>query len=125
MIKPKTYVNTFIYSKKDASGHSTEQALLEYILKCERINKKSDAFKSVLNDVKVRQTTSVLYRILMMDNVVLCYGTSELPASFKVFTAKDLRSSNKERKVFIDVTGLIKLKNGYFGCSSIDKLCAY
>lgn len=127
MNKPpvKTFANTYIYTLKDESGHTTEGALLEFILKSERINKTSEAFASVLNDIKVRQTTAVLYRVLMMDQVVLCFNTKELPASFKVFTAKDLKDQTKKKKVFIDLTGLVKFKNGYFVCKETDKLCAY
>lgn len=121
----KTFAGTFIYSMKDESGHDTESALLDFILNASRVNKKSDAFAEIINQVKVRQTTAVLLRVLMLDNVVLCIGTKELPASFKVFEAKDVKSINKAKTLFIDVTGLIKLQNGYFACKEIDKLCAY
>ena len=125
MKKYKNYGDTFIYSKKDTNGNSAEQNLLEFVLKSDRIDKNSDAFKPVREAIKTRQTTAVLYRMLMNDMVILCIGTKELPASFKVFEAKDLRAAKKDRKIFIDVTGLVKLNNGYFVCKEIDKLCAY
>lgn len=122
----KLYANTFIYSKKDPNnGHTVENTLVEFIYKAERINKNSESFSRIKNDVKVRQVTAVLYRVLLMDEVVLCMNKKELPASFKVFEARDLRSNDKKPKVFIDLTGLIKLENGYFTCKEIDKLCAY
>lgn len=121
----KSYANTFIYGKKDPNGYSVESELIEYIMKADRIDKHSEAFARIDNDVKVRQTTAVLYRILMMDEVVLCMNKKELPASFKVFEAKDIRSNSKMPKVFIDLTGIVKLENGYFTCKNIDILCAY
>lgn len=121
----KGYADTFIYGKKDPSGYSAEAGLVEFIMKADRIDKNSEAFSRIDNDVKVRQTTAVLYRILMRDDVVLCIGKKELPASFKVFEARDIRSNGKTPKVFIDLTGIVKLDNGYFVCKEIDKLCAY
>lgn len=121
----KSYANTFIYGKKDPNGSSTEAGLVEFIMKADRIDKSSQAFSRVDNDVKVRQTTAVLYRILMREDVVLCIGKKELPASFKVFEARDIRSNSKNPKVFIDLTGIVKIDNGYFVCKEIDKLCAY
>src|SRR5574344_1294891 len=105
MNKPpvKTFANTYIYTLKDESGHTTAGALLEFILRSERINKTSEAFASVLNDIKVRQTTAVLYRVLMMDQVVLCFNTKKLHKYFKVFTAKNLKDQTKKKKVFIDL----------------------
>lgn len=125
--KNKTYASTFIYSKKDESGHDTELALVKFIKFAQRVNRSSDAFKAIQNEVKVRQKTAVLYRVLMMDDVVLCMNDKELPASFKVFEAKDIAMGNAapRPKVFIDVTGLFKLEKGYYVCKEIDKLCAY
>lgn len=121
----KTFANTFIYTRKNAGGSIAEQSLIEYIMKAERINKADDSFRPVLDAIKTRQTTAVLYRILLMDEVVLGIYDKELPASFKVFTATDVRSGNKSRKTFIDVSGLVRFQNGYFVCKEIDKLCAY
>lgn len=121
----KTFANTFIYTRKNESGGVAEQSLIEYIMKADRIDKSSEAFKPVLDAIKTRQTTAVLYRILLLDEVVLGMYSKELPASFKVFTASDIRSGPKLKKTFIDVTGLIHFQNGYFGCREIDKLCAY
>ena len=121
----KTFANTFIYSKKGNNGSTAEQSLIEYIMKADRIDKNSEAFKPILNGIKTRQTTAVLYRILLMDEVVLGVYNKELPASFKVFTATDVRSPQKNRRTFIDLTGLVTFSNGYFSCKEIDKLTAY
>lgn len=124
--KYKSYANTFIYSKKDESGHDTELALIKFIKMSQRVNKNSEAFKTIQNEIKVRQKTAILYRVLMMEDVVLCINDKELPASFKVFQANDIAVVGVQKpKVFIDVTGLLKLANGFYVCKEIDKLCTY
>jgi len=129
--RAKTFANTYIYSKKDENGKTTEQELVNYILKSSqartRINKNSTAFVPVANMVKERQKTAVLYRMLMNPDVVLAISPTgkELPSSFKVFESVDLASSNKRKRIFIDCTGLISYEDGYFKCKEIDKLCTY
>lgn len=129
--RAKTFANTYIYSKKDENGKTTEQELINYILKSSqaktRINKNSTAFIPVANMVKERQKTAVLYRMLMNPDVVLAISPTgkELPSSFKVFESVDLASTNKRKRIFIDCTGLIKYEDGYFQCKEIDKLCTY
>lgn len=121
----KTYSDTYVYNKSADTNGSMERSLIEFIRTAQRVNKDSSAFEQIKNQVKVRQTTAVLYRILMRPDVALCIGNTEAPASFKVFMAKDLLSNSKGKKVFIDVTGLLKLNNGFYVCKEIDKLCAY
>lgn len=125
MDKIKTYSDTFIYNKGADENGSMERDLINFIRTSDRVNKNSSAFDQIKNQVKIRQTTAVLYRILMRNDVVLCIGKVEAPASFKVFMAKDLLSADKARKVFIDVTGIFKLNNGMYYCKEIDKLCSY
>ena len=123
----KTYASTFIYSCKDESGTNTEKELLGFLKDSmsTRVNKNSEAMAQIRNIVKERQTSAVLFRVLMNPNVILCYSEKkELPASFKVFAAKDVYG-DKKIKTFIDVTGLFKYNNGYFSCKEVDKLCAY
>lgn len=130
-MRGKSFSNTYIYTKTDESGKSTEQGLVEFILKSSkartRINKASSAFAPVLNMIKERQKTAVLYRVLMNPDVVLAISPTgrELTSSFKVFYATDVASAKRNKKIFIDVTGLIKEESGYFTCKNIDTLCAY
>lgn len=121
----KSYPNTYIGQKITTSGESIEKPLIKYIMGAERLNKESEAFRQIQNDIKTRQTSAILYRVLMMPNVVLAIDTKELPASFKVFRAADVRATNKEPKIFVDVTGIVKLNNGSFICSKIDTLITY
>lgn len=121
----KTYSDTYIYNKGADENGSMERDLINFIRTSDRVNKDSSAFDQIKSQVKIRQTTAVLYRILMRKDVVLCIGKVEAPASFKVFMAKDLLSTDKARKVFIDVTGIFKLNNGMYYCKEVDKFCSY
>ena len=123
--KVKTHANTFVFKKISEDGENIERNLAEYISKANRIDKSSTGFDNIRSQVKVRQTTAVLYRIMMMPDVVLCTYDKELPASFKVFYAKDIRTIEKKPKVFIDLTGLLQFVNGQWITKEIDKLCAY
>lgn len=121
----KSYPNTYVGQKITAGGQSIEKPLIDYIMKAERINKSSEAFKQIQSDIKTRQTSAILYRVLMMPNVVLAIADRELPASFKVFRAADVRAADKSPKVFIDLTGIVKLVSGNLVCSKIDTLITY
>ncbi|MCM1215922.1 MAG: hypothetical protein NC548_15555 [Lachnospiraceae bacterium] len=117
----KTYGNSFLYNRIP----NYEKAIFEYVMKADRINKSSESFSGIIEDVKRRQTTAVISRVLMRDDVVLTiYDNHPMPASFKVFTCKDVKSDRVPR-TFIDCTGLITSKNGYFVCNKIDVLCSY
>ena len=86
--RDKTFANTFVYSKKDESGNSSEQQLIEFIKTADRINKESDAANYIRNMVKERVSSAVLYRVFMdKDTIISISKNKELPASFKVFVS--------------------------------------
>lgn len=114
----KSYADSYLYNKIP----NYERNILEFVMKSERINKQSESFTGIIEDIKRRQSSAVLSRVLMREDVVLCIHTKPLPASFKVFACKDVKN-DRTVKVFIDCTGLVSLKNGYFVCREIDKLC--
>ena len=116
----KSYANSYLYTRIP----NYERNILEYVMKAERIDKNSEAFSGIIADTKRRQTSAVLSRVLMRDDVVLCTYTKPLPASFKVFACKDVRNDGS-LKVFIDCSGLVVLKNGFLVCNKIDILCTY
>ena len=123
--KAKNFAQTFIYSVK-SEGYSTEQQLLAFLTNNQiRINKNHDSMNAIKNMVRERQSTAVLYRMFMDPDVVFVMDQKELPASFKVFAAKDPIRSDKKVRIFIDATGLFKFENGYYSCKEIDKLCTY
>lgn len=125
----RTYNDSYLYSNKIANGSNpkskNDKAILDFITTSHRIDKHSDAFRGVIEDVKRQQTSAVLLAILMHENVILCINNAPMPRAFTVFDAKDSKSNGKP-KVFIDVTGKIDYKDGYYVArrNEIDKLCA-
>lgn len=124
--KMKTYADSYLYNElsKD-SGKSFNKAIKDFIIKSHRIDKHSQAFSGIVEEVKRHQSSPVLLSILFNENVILCIGDAELPVAFKVFDAKDSKSGNRP-KVFIDLTGRLEFKNGYYIIrrNEADKLCA-
>lgn len=124
-IRPKTYADTYLFSLADEnSNKGFSRATVEFVHEADRINPADSSFKAIADQVKLRQTTSVLYRLLFRKDVVLCVYKKEMPATMKVFCAKDIKY-DKKRRVFVDCTNLIKYKNGYWDCKEIDKFCSY
>ena len=127
--KSKSYRDSFLYNQSGKNGDNMmkkrDQLLIDYIIKSERIDKRSQAFTGVREDVRRKQTSSILYTILMMDNVHLCIHTTELQPAFKVIDAVDLKSADHKPAIFIDVTKLVELKNGYYVCKNTAKLTSY
>ena len=127
----KTYRDSYLYNAKlnnrdpDNPAKRNNQAIMDFIIKSHKVeDKKSDAFRGIVEEVKRQQTSSILYTVLMMDNVKICINQYEMPRAFKVFDAKD-PSNGYKPSVFIDATGIIELKNGYYVCKKIDVFCAY
>lgn len=126
----RTYNDSFLYMNRlKSSGNIDYQrqnnAIAEFIRGSQRIDKKSDAFVGVMEDIKRRQPSSIIYSMLASDMVVLCINDVPLSAAFKVIDALDLADSKKSRHIFIDVSNIITFKNGYFDCNKIDYLIAY
>lgn len=129
-IVQKTFSDSYVYNyDKNANGKliakEINRKLIEYITTAERIDKKSEAFEGIKQEVKRQQSFSVLYSILMRDDVVLMVNTVEMPRAFKVFEAIDLKEVGKKRKVFIDVTKLLELSNGFYKCNNIFQFVTY
>lgn len=127
MINPtyKTYDDSALYNYKGEANKITGK-IVDFILNADRINKSHDAFRGVIEDEKRMQRSSILHTVMMMDDVELCIGKVELSRAFKVFAAKDMKEGkNGKIKIFIDVTNLIVLKDGYFICKKIDVLVTY
>lgn len=120
---PKTYTETYLFRQYP----KYEKQMFEFIMGCERIDTSSEAFGDILFDVKRRQVSSALYKVLLSKNVVLGIYGKTLPKAFKVFVAKDVREkgTNAKQKVFIDVSDCIALKNGRYVCNNIDWIISY
>ena len=125
----KTYNDSYLYKNKlrktpNNDENRNNKALIDYILHSNRIDKNSDAFKGIVEEIKRQQTSKVVYAILNRPDVHLCINSFELPPAFKVLDAKDAKNG-KSNAIFIDCTGLIEYKNGYFICRDIGKLITY
>ena len=124
MLKKKTYDDTFFLSLP-GKMQECHNHISEFIIKAERINdKRADSFRSVVEDIRRYQSSSVIYHVLMRDDVVICLNNAEMPPSFKVFMAKDPKA-NGAKKVFIDATGLIEVKDNRYICKNVVRLITY
>lgn len=127
----RTFSDSYVYNyDKNGNGKliakEINRKLIEYINSAQRItDKNSEAFSGIKQDVKRQQDSSLMYSILMRDDVVLMVNSVEMPRAFKVFEAIDITEEGKKRKVFIDCTKLIELKNGYYVCKNIFTFLAY
>ena len=111
--KVKNFGDSFLYK----TGNF-EKALMQFMMNAEIIDKNHPSFEDIKYEVKRRQVTSSLMKVLMSDNIVLLKNNMGLSRAFKVFAAKDIISGDKKTKVFIDVTDIIKSTDGSYSIDS-------
>lgn len=116
----KTYADSYLYSKYP----EYQKALLNFLVKGERIDTNSKEFENIIFEFKHRQIADYLYKLLKSPRIVLLINSTALPKPFKVTAAKDPKDKQLY-KVFIDVTGLIINQNGNYVCTEIDQLIAH
>lgn len=110
----KNYASTYLYGKANYTAVLTDAIMMDY-----RIDKESDKFAGVIQDITRRATNTVLIEVLKSPNVVLLMMGKPLPSTFNVFAAKDIKKDRKT-KIFIDITSIMDYKNGYYICKNID-----
>ena len=99
--------------------------IYKYLMRAERVDKKSEAFADIIYDVKMRQVSPVIMKVLLSNRVVLCIDPNKgMSRAFKVLYADDLKDDRK-KKAFIDCTGLIRYDNGKYVCKNIGTLISY
>ena len=123
---PKTYAGTYLYRQY----HKYEQKILAFLMKGTEIDRYTDDFDDIRYEVKKRQVSNSLVKILDSKSVVLIVGTEPMTKPFKVFCAKDVKGPRKDKmKVFIDCTNIIKVdpNSGKYTCTgnNIDILISY
>lgn len=116
----KTFANTYLYNKYPAY----EKNILEFIMKGTQISVVDEAFEDIYTDVKKRQISSALLKVLQSKNVILMYDTKPLSKQFKVLYCKDIKNDGKPR-TFIDCSDIITKENGVYKCRDVDMLIAY
>lgn len=122
MVEAAQYVDTYIFK----SYNQYEKALFGFIMEADRIDTSDEAFGDILYDLKRRNISDNLAKIVTSNNIVLAISKGKsLPKAFKVFAAKDIKRDKNKIKVFIDVTDCITYKNGKYVCSKIEWLVSY
>lgn len=119
-IIPKDYSDTYLYSMSP----NLEKKIFEFIMKAEPIDKDTESFSDLRGDLKRRQVTNSLIKVIDSKNIILMLGNDPLPKAFKVFCATDVKYDNK-KKVFVDCSEIIKFQDGMYKCRDIDILVAY
>lgn len=119
-ITPKDYSNTYLYSMSS----NLEKKIFEFIMKGEEIDKDTESFSDLRHDLKRRQVTNSLTKVVDSKNIILMMSDNPLPKAFKVFCATDVKGDNK-KKVFVDCSEIIKFKDGIYKCRDIDIFVAY
>lgn len=109
----KNFSDSFLYNK---SG--SEKAIMDFMMNSEIVNKNHESFEDIKYEIKRRQVTSSLMKVLLSEHIILLVGKTELSRAFKVFAAKDIISGDNKTKVFIDVTNIIKSQNGNYTMNS-------
>ena len=113
----KTIAGTYLYSKYG----EYEKAIFDFAMNGEIVDKKDPGFEEIVHDVKRRQISSALSKILMSDKVILLMG-KRLPKPFKVNCIKDIRNgSKKDKKIYIDCSDIFSInkETGNIKCRDI------
>lgn len=120
---PKTYNNSYIYSKFPYEEH-----IFRFLIDANRIDKDSPKFEDIKYEFKKRQINNGLLKVLCSKNVILLQSQAQpLNTQFRVICSRDPKfKSNTDYKVFIDCTGLIVVdKDGTYKCRNIDILISH
>ncbi len=121
-LKLKNFGDSYLYNVGNF-----EKTLMTFMMSAEVIDKNHPSFEDIKYEVKRRQVTSSLMKVLMSDNIILLRGNTGLSRAFKVFAAKDIINGDNKTKVFIDVTDIIKSTDGNYSINSrnVDILVSY
>lgn len=122
----KTYAGTYLYSQYS----EYERQIFSFMMNGSEIDKDTSDFDDIKYEVKKRQVSNSLIKVLESKEVVLLTGEKPLPKAFKVFCAKDIKGPKKDKmKVFIDCSNIIykDKASGRYVCSrnNIDIFISY
>lgn len=119
----KTIGETYLFTSYPRYSEKLFKAMMSYT----RIDKKSQEFEDIAEDVNKRRTTDNMVKVMMSDKIVLLVEGEPLDKALKVFAGKDQRSSNKDLKVFIDCSNIIEKddESGRYICNNIEIFLAY
>lgn len=122
----KTYAGTYLYTQYS----EYEKQIFSFIMSGEEIDKDTSDFDDIKYEVKKRQVSNSLVKVLESKEVILLRGEKPLPKAFKVFCAKDIKGPKKDKmKVFIDCSNIIEVdkESGRYVCkrNNIDIFISY
>lgn len=116
----KKYSDTYLFKKYP----NYNKQLLEFVMGAERIDKNSKAFENVAYDIKRRQVSNSITKVMMSNNVVLGISPKPLSKAFKVVVSDDIKTDKKPR-VFVDVSDCLVMKDGEYICKNPDWIISY
>lgn len=119
-VSVKNYEDTFLYGK---NADKYEKNIFKFLMSSREISKSDNNFADLVYDVKRRQVTSNLVTVLNSPKTVLLLNETPLPKALKVFFSADLRSRDREQKVFIDVSEIYNVDGTT--CKNVDILIAH
>ena len=97
-----------------------------YLTSADVIDKNSASFADIAYDIKMRQVSPIIMKVLMSNKVVLLLPNKGVSRALKVMYAKNVTSIDKnDKKVYIDCSGIITFDNGKYKCKSIMTLVSY
>lgn len=100
----KTYAGTYLYRQYG----EYESQIFNFMMTATEIDKDIDEFSNIKYEVKKRQVSNALIKVLESKEVILLTGEKPLSKAFKVFCAKDIKGPKKDKmKVFIDCSNII------------------
>lgn len=122
----KTYAGTYLYTQYS----EYEKQIFSFMMSGEEIDKDTSDFDDIKYEVKKRQVSNSLVKVLESKEVILLRGEKPLPKAFKVFCAKDIKGPKKDKmKVFIDCSNIIEVdkESGRYVCkrNNIDIFISY
>ena len=122
----KTYAGTYLYTQYS----EYEKQIFSFMMSGEEIDKDTSDFDDIKYEVKKRQVSNSLVKVLESKEVILLRGEKPLPKAFKVFCAKDIKGPKRDKmKVFIDCSNIIEVdkESGRYVCkrNNIDIFISY
>ena len=117
----KSFTDSYLYNLNTKANQDT---LFDFIMNGEDIDPASDSFADIAAEIKRRQVTPALFKVMNSNKTIMMCNPKPLPKAFKSFVAKDIKNQTPDYKLFIDADVVTKT-NGVYTCNQIDILVAY
>lgn len=121
-ILTKNFTDSYLYN---LTANVNEKILFNFIMNGEQIDTTSEFFADVASEIKRRQVSPALFKVMNSNKTVMMLSSTPNPKAFKTFVAKDIKGSSHEYKLFIDAGDIISRTNSVYSCKQPDILVAY